>query len=132
MNLDISFAIADADGLPRLFQRFGDALVLSATLVPAKAYTAAITVYGYPVVVGGRPPLPQLGYDEAPHGVGGAMPGAVMPEERIAVVPERGLRRVEPHIAYAVAPDAYNFKVAQPGFAPDVEKAVDAGSGNGD
>ena len=43
MNLDISFAIADADGLPRLFQRFGDALVLSATLVPAKAYTAAIT-----------------------------------------------------------------------------------------
>lgn len=43
MNLDISFAIADADGLPRLFQRFGDALVLSTILVPAKAYTSAIT-----------------------------------------------------------------------------------------
>lgn len=43
MGLDISFAIADASGLPRLFRRFGDALVLSATLVPAKAYTAAIT-----------------------------------------------------------------------------------------
>lgn len=43
MGLDISFAIADADGLPRLFRRFGDALVLSTTLVPAKAYTSAIT-----------------------------------------------------------------------------------------
>lgn len=43
LGIDISFAIADADGLPRLFRRFGDALVLSATLVPAKAYTAAIT-----------------------------------------------------------------------------------------
>ena len=43
MGFDISFAIADADGLPRLFRRFGDALVLSATLVPNKAYTAAIT-----------------------------------------------------------------------------------------
>ena len=43
MGLDISFAIADADGLPRLFRRFGDALVLSATFVPAKAYTSAIT-----------------------------------------------------------------------------------------
>ena len=43
MGLDISFAIADADGLPRLFRRFGDALVLSATLVPDKAYTSAIT-----------------------------------------------------------------------------------------
>lgn len=43
MNLDISFAIADADGLPRLFQRFGDALVLSTVLVPAKAYTSAVT-----------------------------------------------------------------------------------------
>lgn len=104
-----------------------------AVLTPEAArHFAAGTVYGYPVVVGGHPPLSQFGYDEAPHGVGGAMPGAVMPEERIAVVPERGLRRVEPHIAYAVAPDAYNFKVAQPGFAPDVEKAVDAGSGNGD
>lgn len=43
IGLDISFAIADADGMPRLFRRFGDALVLSATLVPNKAYTAAIT-----------------------------------------------------------------------------------------
>lgn len=43
MGLDISFAICDADGLPRLFRRFGDALVLSTILVPAKAYTAAIT-----------------------------------------------------------------------------------------
>lgn len=43
VGLDISFAIADADGLLRLFRRFGDALVLSATLVPDKAYTAAIT-----------------------------------------------------------------------------------------
>lgn len=43
MGIDISFAIADSDGLPRLFRRFGDALVLSATLVPDKAYTAAIT-----------------------------------------------------------------------------------------
>ena len=43
MNLDISFAIADADGVPRLFQRFGDALVLSTVLVPAKAYTSAVT-----------------------------------------------------------------------------------------
>lgn len=43
MGLDISFAICDADGLPRLFCRFGDALVLSTVLVPAKAYTAAIT-----------------------------------------------------------------------------------------
>lgn len=37
MGLHISFAIADANGLPRLFRRFGDALVLSATLVPDKA-----------------------------------------------------------------------------------------------
>lgn len=34
--LDISFAVADADGLPRRFLHFGDVLVLSATLVPAK------------------------------------------------------------------------------------------------
>lgn len=43
MGLDISFAVCDADGLPRLFCRFGDALVLSTILVPAKAYTSAIT-----------------------------------------------------------------------------------------
>lgn len=43
LGIDISFAVADADGLPRMFGRFGDALVLSATLVPAKAHTAAVT-----------------------------------------------------------------------------------------
>lgn len=43
MGLDISFAIADAYGLPRLFRRFGDALPLSAILVPGKSWTAAIT-----------------------------------------------------------------------------------------
>lgn len=43
MGLDISFAVCDADGLPRLFCRFGNALVLSTILVPAKAYTSAIT-----------------------------------------------------------------------------------------
>lgn len=43
MGLDISFAVCDADGLPRLFRRFGDALVLSTILVPAKAYTSAVT-----------------------------------------------------------------------------------------
>lgn len=42
LGIDISFAVADADGLPRMFRRFGDALVLSATLVPAKAHTAAV------------------------------------------------------------------------------------------
>lgn len=42
-GLDISFAVADADGLLRRFRHFGDVLVLSATLVPAKAYTSAIT-----------------------------------------------------------------------------------------
>lgn len=43
MELDISFAIADANGIPRTFQRFGEALVLSTILVPNKAYTSAIT-----------------------------------------------------------------------------------------
>lgn len=43
MNLDISFAIADENGLPRLFRRFGEALVLSTILVPNKAYTSAVT-----------------------------------------------------------------------------------------
>lgn len=42
MGLDISFAVCDADGLPRLFRRFGDALVLSTILDPAKAYTSAV------------------------------------------------------------------------------------------
>lgn len=45
MGLDISFAICDTDGLPRLFCRFGDALVLSTILVP-----------------GGIPPFPQRPY----------------------------------------------------------------------
>lgn len=43
MELDISFAIADANGIPRTFQRFGEALVLSTILVPNKAYTSTIT-----------------------------------------------------------------------------------------
>lgn len=43
LGIDISFAIADPSGLPRLFRRFGNALVLSATLVPGKAYTSAVT-----------------------------------------------------------------------------------------
>lgn len=37
LGIDISFAVADADELPRMFRRFGDALV------PAKAHTAAVT-----------------------------------------------------------------------------------------
>lgn len=43
MKLDISFAIDDANGLPHLYRRFGEALVLSTILVPNKAYTSAIT-----------------------------------------------------------------------------------------
>lgn len=43
MGIDISFAIADRHGLPRVYRRYGDALVLSITLVPGKAYTAAVT-----------------------------------------------------------------------------------------
>lgn len=43
MQLDISFAIADSNGIPRTFRRFGEALVLSTILVPNKAYTSAIT-----------------------------------------------------------------------------------------
>lgn len=43
LGVEISFAIADPSGLPRVFRRFGDALVLSATLVPGKAYTSAVT-----------------------------------------------------------------------------------------
>lgn len=42
-GIDISFAICDENGLLRYFQRFGNALVLSITLVPGKAYTSAIT-----------------------------------------------------------------------------------------
>ena len=43
MGFDISFAVYDENGLPRVYRRFGDALVLSITLVPGKAYTAAVT-----------------------------------------------------------------------------------------
>lgn len=39
----ISFAICDQNGLSKLYRRFGDILVLSTILVPAKLYTAAIT-----------------------------------------------------------------------------------------
>lgn len=43
VGVDISFAICDENGLPRVYRRYGDALVLSITLVPGKAYTAAVT-----------------------------------------------------------------------------------------
>lgn len=43
LGVDISFAVCDENGLLKYFQRFGEALVLSITLVPGKAYTSAIT-----------------------------------------------------------------------------------------
>lgn len=43
IGIDISCAISDASGLPRAYRRYGEALVLSITLVPGKAYTAAVT-----------------------------------------------------------------------------------------
>lgn len=43
LGIDISFAIYDENGLPRVYRRYGEALVLSITLVPGKAYTAAVT-----------------------------------------------------------------------------------------
>lgn len=43
MGVDISFAICDNNGLPRVYRRYGEALVLSITLVPGKAYTSAVT-----------------------------------------------------------------------------------------
>lgn len=43
IGIDISFAISDENGLLRVFRRYGEALVLSITLVPGKAYTAAVT-----------------------------------------------------------------------------------------
>ncbi len=43
LGVDISFAISDENGLPRVYRRYGEALVLSITLVPGKAYTAAVT-----------------------------------------------------------------------------------------
>lgn len=42
-GVDISFAICDNNGLPRVYRRYGEALVLSITLVPGKAYTSAVT-----------------------------------------------------------------------------------------
>ena len=45
VGIDISFAIYDENGLPRAYRRYGEALVLSITLVPGKAYTAAVTQY---------------------------------------------------------------------------------------
>ena len=43
IGIDISFAVCDENGLPRVYRRYGEALVLSITLVPGKAYTAAVT-----------------------------------------------------------------------------------------
>lgn len=43
VGVEISFAVCDENGLPRVYRRFGDALVLSITLVPGKAYTATVT-----------------------------------------------------------------------------------------
>ncbi len=43
IGIDISFAVSDENGLPRVYRRYGEALVLSVTLVPGKAYTAAVT-----------------------------------------------------------------------------------------
>lgn len=34
MGVDISFAVYDENGLPRVYRRYGEALVLSITLVP--------------------------------------------------------------------------------------------------
>lgn len=42
LNLDISFAIYDENGLMLLFRRYGDAPVISTKLAPGKAYTAAV------------------------------------------------------------------------------------------
>ena len=44
LGIDISFAISDKHGLPRVYRRYGDALVLSSTLVAG----------GYPLFVNGR------------------------------------------------------------------------------
>lgn len=43
IGIDISFAVSDENGLPRVYRRYGEALTLSITLVPGKAYTAAAT-----------------------------------------------------------------------------------------
>lgn len=43
MGFDVSFAVFDENGLPRVYRRYGEALALSITLVPGKAYTSAVT-----------------------------------------------------------------------------------------
>lgn len=43
VRIDISFAIYDENGLPRAYRRYGEALILSITRVPGKAYTSAVT-----------------------------------------------------------------------------------------
>lgn len=43
LGIDISFAVSDEHELPRVYRRYGQALALSVTLVPGKAYTAAVT-----------------------------------------------------------------------------------------
>ena len=42
IGIDISFAVYDECGYQKYFRRFGNALLFSTTLVPAKAYTAAM------------------------------------------------------------------------------------------
>ena len=42
LNLDISFAVYDENGLVLLFRRFGDAPAISTKLAPGKAYTSAM------------------------------------------------------------------------------------------
>lgn len=54
IGIDISFAVCDESGLPRVYRRYGEALVLSIALVPGKAYTAAVTHAGQKML----PPLP--------------------------------------------------------------------------
>lgn len=43
LGIDISFAVCDEHGLPRVYRRYSQALALSITLVPGKAYTATVT-----------------------------------------------------------------------------------------
>uniref|UniRef100_UPI0027120F76 GlcG/HbpS family heme-binding protein n=2 Tax=Helicobacter TaxID=209 RepID=UPI0027120F76 len=43
LGIDISFAVVDESGILKLFQRFGEALLISVNLVLKKAYTAVIT-----------------------------------------------------------------------------------------
>lgn len=42
LDLDISFAIYDENGIILLFRRYGDAPVISTKLAPGKAYTSAV------------------------------------------------------------------------------------------